>query len=116
MGHFVAPADAKHEVNTSHVEIVQLLVLLDKGCAEFNPVQLFLLDRFKDAIKIFRQKALAHECVNLLNDSMKPDLTDRNKSAGCQCYSSYLELKRDIITMKRIQPLDKRNKERKFGS
>ena len=46
-----------------------------------------------------------------MNDSIKPDSSDLNKSASCQCYSLYLELKRDIDIMKTNQPLDKLKEE-----
>ena len=71
-----------------------------------------LLDRLKDAIQNVHQTAMATECIDLVNDdSMKPDSTELNKPASCQCYSLYLELKRDIDAMKTNQPLDKLKEE-----
>ena len=39
VGHFAAPTDAKDVVRTLHVEIIQLLLLLDNGCPGFTPAQ-----------------------------------------------------------------------------
>lgn len=70
-----------------------------------------MLDRLKDVIQNSRPTAMVTESIDLVDDSIKPDPTDLNKAASCQCYSLYLELKRDIGTMKTNQPLDKLKEE-----
>lgn len=57
---------------------------------------------------------MATECIDQVNDSIKPQIPPdgpQKAAASGQCYSLYLELKRDIGTMKTSQPLDKLNEE-----
>ena len=40
VGHFITPADAKDPAKASHVETVQLLLMLGLGCPSFAPIML----------------------------------------------------------------------------
>ncbi|KAL6457667.1 hypothetical protein MHYP_G00346300 [Metynnis hypsauchen] len=89
VGHFVVPADAKDAAKTSHVEAVQLLLLLGMGYPGFAPVQdyagvelmtVFQLLHWNGSLKAMRerqcsrQEVLAHYSHRALDDDMRTQM------------------------------------------